>query len=517
MRKKKGVYITMRRVNRVVSAAVALCMAATMVAPVWAASEEPSAKASNGVVYELLDRAPMQESATASSEKKPTEWHDGVAGMAFDGTTAEAWSTAYTGAPQPHWIKWDLTADGTDVLIGKLVYKWKDGWKAGEGLYSGNGKWKNIEVYTYLDGVENRVNEFTLNNSNQVQEIVFDQPVMADAMKVVINHCYAELSNKDGIASAGEIEVYKAEKTVTLKGASLTLDGNIGVNFYYDLPASVLADPNVKVVITAPAEDVAEGTKEIVFDAEKIKAALVPEGKQGAGWYKFTAPVTARQMQDQVSIKVVSGEKVLAQSQNYTVRKNADELLRANSDAMLCKLVRNMLNYGSKMQSYKNYNMANLADKDLNGEAMQTVKQEANSVTAENFNAYAPELEGTLPAELTDAGLSLMLKSNTTVRVYFNGTPAEGTTFTLDNVAVTPVQNGNQCYVETAGIGAKELSKEHTLVVSNGTATKTYTFSALSYGQIVRKNHNSGALKDLVCAMYKYNEVATAYATPAVK
>ncbi len=480
-------------------------------ATVSAAEIEAYQKVENSPVTELeISKEIMKDSAVDNSHQYDAIRDDGNIKSAFDDNIdGTFWHVRWdkklenetdASAANPYEIKWNLVEDlSTEKTFpNKLRYRGRNF----------NGDWERVRVSVTDSNEGKEATNWKVVYEGAVQknlgndkdaDIVFQKVLPATAMKVEI------LQGRGGFASATDIKVYK--KMATPVGASLTLDGTIGVNFYYNLSDNVLADSNAKVVITVPQDDATTGTKEITFDNAAIKAA-----KQKNGTYKFTAPVTARQMQDNINVKVMSGDTVLDHVDNYTVRQNAEALLHDESKVELSKLSRNMLNYGSKMQTYKNYKTDNLADKDLNGDPMRLVRQEASAVTAENFAKYKATFDGTLPEGLTDAGLSLMLKSNTSVRIYFNGTPAEGTTFTLDGDVVKPTVLDGHCYVETAGIDAKSLGKKHTLIVANGDQSKTYNFSALSYGQIVRNNNESGNLKELVCAMYKYNEAAVAYA-----
>ncbi|NLT08271.1 MAG: hypothetical protein GXY08_02050, partial [Ruminococcus sp.] len=83
--------------------------------------------------------------------------------------------------------------------------------------------------------------------------------------------------------------VYTSKSTV--KGASITLDGSIGVNFYVEL------DENVgKAILNGPAGN-------IVYDSNKLAKAKVQEGDY-EGLYKLSYGVNATQASAKVSLEI---------------------------------------------------------------------------------------------------------------------------------------------------------------------------------------------------------------------
>ncbi len=206
--------------QRVLAALLTAAMLCTYVMPAYAAgTAKPAVDAAGQTeyTYKALSKAPMKDSATASSEEKSdNEWNDGPASWAFDGSVTTCWHSRYTGGDVagPHWIEWDLTQGGTTpVLVGRLQYE--------EKTQQNNGKWKTIQVDATVDGQAKTVFSGNITRNNQgVAVIDFpDGPVNATHMKVTITDSDNWSSHK--FAAAGEITVYQAIPAVTYK---LTLD-----------------------------------------------------------------------------------------------------------------------------------------------------------------------------------------------------------------------------------------------------------------------------------------------------
>ena len=199
--------------------AVAMTLAVTMtsVPTVFATDEEsqlmtlperPNEEKAKETVwkYEKLDQAPMKESVKASSENTPEQYNEGPARLAFDGSNTTAWHTAYGTHQGPYTIEWGL---GDTYNVGKIDYTRKaDG---------ANGTWKNIKVEakkadeTWVEVCTKELQETAMGATT---EITFE-PVEATALRVTVTDSYNKEANNK-YASAGEINVYKATKDVSL-------------------------------------------------------------------------------------------------------------------------------------------------------------------------------------------------------------------------------------------------------------------------------------------------------------
>jgi len=79
------------------------------------------------------------------------------------------------------------------------------------------------------------------------------------------------------------------------------------------------------------------------------------------GYYEFTVALAAAQMTDEIQLSMMEGEKEIA-SKTYSVQGYAKVLLEENYDASVKTMVKAMLNYGAKAQTYFDYHAGNLAN-----------------------------------------------------------------------------------------------------------------------------------------------------------
>lgn len=272
------------------------------------------------------------------------------------------------------------------------------------------------------------------------------------------------------------------------KGTSLTLGGNIGVNFHVNLSDKVVQDSNAKVVITAPNAD---GSTDVT---EEIPQSKFAAAKQKDGTYKFTASVTARQMTKNITFKVVKGNQELV-SQTTTVRKVADGYLSGNYTEKTKTLVKTMLTYGGKMQTYKG-ETANLAD---------------DGITDVDLNSAVEGIKAYKSAKKNDTGVtvrpSLQLRDTTAVGFYFPASEVSDWDFKNGEQALETSRKDDYTYVEIGGINPQNLNKNVILTVDNH---GTVTYSPMDYALEMVDNADKN-LGNVVKAMYLYNQAAIDY------
>lgn len=282
----------------------------------------------------------------------------------------------------------------------------------------------------------------------------------------------------------------KVKDTVAkLEGCSLSLGGNIAVNYYMTLSDNIVNDEEAKVVFTLP-----DDTKQIVYvnDAE-----ITSEG-----YYAFTCEITAIQMSDDIKAQVVAfGYE--SEVFSYSVVEYADFLIKeaAEGNAQYVDavpLVKSMLNYGANAQIYFEYETDNLANKIL--------AEEDRVLTDVSLSAYRPVNIGS-EAGIRHYGTSLTLKSETVINVYFVIEDEENIPdFYVNDVAVKPVKVDNLYRIRIEGIVAQNLDNEYVVTVG-GLQVK---YSAFSYGYSAMYTSNE-TLKNVIRALCAYNHAAEAY------
>lgn len=164
-------------------------------------------------------------------------------------------------------------------------------------------------------------------------------------------------------------------------------------------------------------------------------------------------------------------------------------------------MVKAMLNYGAKAQTYFDYNADNLANAGY--ELTEQVQLPSDVVPME----ISGQVSG-----ISFYGATLLFRNRIAVRFYLNGDSIDGLTFTANGSEVTADIANGKYYVEVDDINPQELDENISFAVSNGTDTLNVTYSPMNY--IVRmsaKDETSAELKSLLSAMYGYHTAAKAF------
>ncbi len=326
----------------------------------------------------------------------------------------------------------------------------------------------------------NKVGEYTITVAPKYN------PSVAKTYTVSVSHTD---ENADGICDTcdGFIDGVGAN----LSGYSLSLSGNIGVNYYMELDESVASSETAYMEFKLP-----DGTTSQV-SVKDATTATVNEKT----YYVFSCEVSARQITDTITAQMVVDENTKGTAYTYSVKEYADYLI-ANTDsneeyAKAEALVKSMLNYGGYSQTYFDYNTENMANAD--------VDSTLGEVTISDD--YATQIAGELPEGVTYYGSSLLLKSNTVIRHYFK--IADGAEIPSTSWGELK-QKGNFYYVDMTGISAQELDTMQTLTIEDW----SIEYSALSYAKaVLESNTTNDNLKNVTKALYFYNKSADEYFT----
>ena len=265
-----------------------------------------------------------------------------------------------------------------------------------------------------------------------------------------------------------------------LAGYSLSLSGNIGVNFFMELSDEVVADDKAYMQFTLPNGD----TPQVMVS--KAEIAFVGEKK----YYVFSCEVAAKEMDDTITAQIITSDSK-GVVYKYTVRDYADYILdEANGyDDNTKAVVSAMLSYGDYAKAY------------FSGEEL-TATSEIEAITSDMLAGYAMTESGTLPEGIEYYGSTLLLESETTIRHYFKVTGG------TDVSAYNMTEKGGYYYIQCSDIPAGSLGTAQDISVGE----YTISYSPLSYAKAVLESENTDAnLKNLVKALYIYNQNALAY------
>lgn len=266
-----------------------------------------------------------------------------------------------------------------------------------------------------------------------------------------------------------------------LDGYSLSLDGNIGVNFFMELDKSVIADETAYMKFRLPNG--------------KTSVVLVGDAKQqtvsGTTYYVFSCEVAAKEMNETITAQIITSDKK-GEIYEYSVADYI-QYIRDNPtefDEKTLSLVNAMAGYGDYAKAY--FNNENL---DAN--------TEMDAVTADTLASFDKQISGDLPEGITYYGSSLLLESNTTMRHYFK--VAEGTDVSALSFSGS---KGNYYYIDIPNISAEKLGTIQNVTIGNC----TISYSPMSYAYAVLSSKNtSESLKNLVKSLYLYEQAAEAY------
>ncbi len=288
-----------------------------------------------------------------------------------------------------------------------------------------------------------------------------------------------------------------------LAGYSISLDGDIGVNFYMELDSTIVNSDSAYMEFALPNE---ETPKVYVKDVRSN-----PVSVNGKTYYVFKCNVAAKEMTAPITAQMKDGDKT-GSPYSYTVRDYADYLLshtQGNAEyAKAAPLVKAMLNYGACAQTYFNYNPNDLANSVLDSKDQF---QNLDKTSIDNgINAPYDEDGTTLPTGVNFEGATLSLKSETSLSLYFTGLDAKTEFKCTGNMGEKKVEtNTNGAYViaRIRGIKAEELKNDFTLTFGNGSSVK---YNAMTYCyNVLHSDTASDKLKNVCRALYLYASAAS--------
>ena len=299
----------------------------------------------------------------------------------------------------------------------------------------------------------------------------------------------------DGSTSVGlKVTIVEPEEVVNVAQSSLTLNGDIGVNFYLNIPENLVDSAYVC----------------INFRGE-TKRYKVSEVTPSDGMYKFTAKTYATEMRAPIVLTVedVSGNKIRLLNHDGTIDYTENgytysieryfTLAREQYTAYpkVIALVNAMDEYGKYAQNFFNHTSLEVGD--------------VSDVTLAVLEQYKM-VRTDMPTGLEYGGTTLVLDSTTAYRHYFkaaSGHRLDEFTFTIDGVTQTLKEKDGKYYIEVSDIRADKLNEFKTLVISNGTSeTYSIKYCALSYARTA-VNQNL-EMANVTRALYKYFVAADA-------
>jgi hypothetical protein len=270
-----------------------------------------------------------------------------------------------------------------------------------------------------------------------------------------------------------------------------TLSGDIGLNFYAKLSEGVLNDETAFIRFTFAGRTLEVPVSEAVVSV-----------KNGENQYRFTCPITSKNMTDEVTAQFMNEDGTIGEPKTMSVDTYCNWIIANYKGNELANLMKGMLNYGAAAQKLFKYRTDDLANAQLS-----------------DADKFLPEVDAT-PYAHVNAGseegikvtsMTLLLDSETTARVYFQLTgdkAIEEFTFVVNGKEVEPTYKDGKYYVEIRNIGAHKLDKMHTVTCGG----ITVEYAALSYvNQVMNFAAATPETVEMAKALFAYYLAAADY------
>ena len=452
----------------------------------------------NGLILKTaireFDSEILAKNAKANSEQLPAAGSDGGAAWAFD--DEEHWWHS-------RWGSWDQKGEheigqdkGGKPSASNPIWiqtGFDKKWYVSSIEYTGRSNSMGL-IQEYTVSVANLTNptaepedsDFkvvksgTLNPVNTAQTITLDKIVAATHVRITVTDAYDANDGGagDGHLAAKNIAIFGCDAIegidAKLAGYTLSLEGNIGVNFHMLLGEEVLTDANAYMNFTL------DGKKYMQIP---VKDATTTS-KDDITYHVFKCTVPVKDMDTEIKAQIILADGSKGPVYTYTVKEYADSILDGNDEHSeeTKALVQAMSDFGDHAATY------------FEGETVGA----APEVTEEELTDLANH-QGTISDDSNDCyfGSSLLLKSNTILRHYFT-----------EKVTEDAVKKGNLYYIQSEGIPAHELGKE--IVTEVGGMMITYNPLSYAYIALTRESVDDN-LKNVMYAMYLYYQAAQAY------
>ena len=317
-----------------------------------------------------------------------------------------------------------------------------------------------------------------------------------------------------------------------LAGYSLSLTGNIGVNFYMELSNDVVNDESAYMNFTLP-----NGTTSKVYVSgtheDGSTATTDTTVKDGVTYYVFTCEVAAKEMTSDIQAQMIgnNGEKK-GTVHTYTVKEYADYILsHMSADESLTsratiQLVKGMLNYGGAAQKYFGYKTDKLASDGLtltgavfnDTSIINNITNDANKASVTHDNAKVTFKSAYLSLNsTTDLCVYVQFADDVTVKEDMFAIWCNTDQISKDQYEVTKVNEENCYKITLHGMKASMLNEKYAFYVElSDTEYAELAYGADSYAYTVMSSacdniNNIESLREVVKALYAYGSCAQEY------
>ena len=256
-------------------------------------------------------------------------------------------------------------------------------------------------------------------------------------------------------------------------GCTMTLGEQLTLNYQVHLTAETASDANAYMLFILP-----DGS---------IQRVPVADAKINADdLYVFPCSFPARMMNQQIYARLVTSD-ANSDFHGYSGAKYLETVAADSSNEAAQELAQKTLDYGTYAEAYFDKNAAAVP--------------EDNEMRNTTISAKPVQIDGDLPEGIAYYGMSLLLRDQVAVRLYFDVddsvhasayglTHKEGTYYYLD----TPVSAENLLNEQTVNIGSASI-----------------TFSSMSYASLACSSSSDEKLQATMKSLYLYAKAAQEY------
>ena len=256
-------------------------------------------------------------------------------------------------------------------------------------------------------------------------------------------------------------------------GCTMTLGEQLTLNYQVHLTAETASDANAYMLFILP-----DGS---------IQRVPVADAKINADdLYVFPCSFPARMMNQQIYARLVTSD-ANSDFHGYSGAKYLETVAADSSNEAAQELAQKTLDYGTYAEAYFDKNAAAVP--------------EDNEMRNTTISAKPVQIDGDLPEGIAYYGMSLLLRDQVAVRLYFDVddsvhasayglTHKEGTYHYLD----TPVSAENLLNEQTVNIGSASI-----------------TFSSMSYASLACSSSSDEKLQATMKSLYLYAKAAQEY------
>ena len=421
---------------------------------------------------------------------------------------------------------------------GEIAYLLSQGCTVGEGedavTYSGS-VWGqalggNGDTYPVLKKAGDAMNTVYRNETYQGCEGNKGEPVYSYSNTE--KNTYGDHPDADNDGKCDDCGAIIDGIGAKLAGYSLSLTGNIGVNFYMELSNDIVNDASAYMNFILP-----NGTTSKVYVSgtheDGSTATTDTTVKNGVTYYVFTCEVAAKEMTADIKAQMIGndGEKT-GKVYTYTVKEYADYILshmsaeESDISKATIQLVKGMLNYGGAAQKYFGYKTDKLASDGLtltgtvfnDTSIVNNITNEANKASVTCANAKVTFKSAYLSLNsTTDLCVSVQFADDVTVKEDMFAIWCNTDQISKDQYEVTKVNEENCYKITLHGVKASQLNEKYAFYVElSDTEYAELAYGTNSYAYTVMSSacdniNNIESLREVVKALYAYGSCAQGY------